>query len=440
MKVKALSRSSSDYVRERAQDIHKVQKNLDPTVHPFEKAREYVRALNAVKTERLFAKPFLGALSGHVDGVYSMAKHPHRLNSMISGSGDGEIRIWDLSERESAWTVKAHTGIVHGICASPSSLRFLSCSADKTVKIWDQEEGTDPVHTYVGKYAFTGLSHHYTDPLFATSGNAVELWDENRSDPIQEFNWGADTTHTVKFNNTETNIFASCGTDRTIVLYDLRTSQPISKVVMSMRTNAIAWNPMEAFIFTAANEDHNCYTFDMRKMESAINVLKDHVSAVLDVDYSPTGQEIVTGSYDRTLRLYNARQGHSKDVYHTKRMQRIFAVQFTMDSKYVLSGSDDGNIRLWRAHASEKMGVKSVRERAHLEYSAKLKERYAHMPEIRRIDKHRNLPTSIKKADKLKKQILGNRRKKEDNRIKHSAPGTVERQPERKKAVVAVAK
>jgi WD repeat and SOF domain-containing protein 1 len=209
---------------------------------------------------------------------------------------------------------------------------------------------------------------------------------------------------------------------------------------MKMRTNAIAWNPMEAFVFTAANEDHNCYTFDMRKMESAVNVLKDHVSAVLDVDYSPTGEEIVTGSYDRTLRLYNARQGHSKDVYHTKRMQRIFAVQFTMDSKYVLSGSDDGNIRLWRAHAAERMGVKSVRERAHLEYSAKLKERYAHMPEIRRIDKHRNLPTAIKKADKLKKQILGNRKKKEDNRIKHSAPGTVERQSERKKAIVGVAK
>lgn len=42
----------------------------------------------------------------------------------------------------------------------------------------------------------------------------------------------------------------------------------------------------------------------------------------MDVDFAPTGQEIVTGSYDRTLRLYNINQGHSRDVYHTKRMQR----------------------------------------------------------------------------------------------------------------------
>ena len=69
-----------------------------------------------------------------------------------------------------------------------------------------------------------------------------------------------------------------------------------------MKTNALCWNPMEAFNFIAANEDHNVYdtarlaqrlpnhrfgfrwrlkietrnryTFDMRKMESAMNVHK----------------------------------------------------------------------------------------------------------------------------------------------------------------------
>lgn len=48
-----------------------------------------MRALNSVKLERLFAKPFLAALSGHIDGVYCLTKHPNLLNSIISGSGDG---------------------------------------------------------------------------------------------------------------------------------------------------------------------------------------------------------------------------------------------------------------------------------------------------------------------------------------------------------------
>lgn len=47
-----------------------------------------------------------------------------------------------------------------------------------------------------------------------------------------------------------------------------------------MNTNAIAWNPMEAFNFTIGNEDHNCYTYDMRKLSIALNVHTDHVGAV----------------------------------------------------------------------------------------------------------------------------------------------------------------
>jgi WD repeat and SOF domain-containing protein 1 len=30
---------------------------------------------------------------------------------------------------------------------------------------------------------------------------------------------------------------------------------------------------------------------------------QDHVSAVIDVDFSPTGREFVAGSYDRSVRL-----------------------------------------------------------------------------------------------------------------------------------------
>lgn len=38
-------------------------------------------------------------------------------------------------------------------------------------------------------------------------------------------------------------------------------------------------------------------------------------------------------------------------------MQRIFAVKFSGDSKYVLTGSDDTNIRIWKANASEQLGI-----------------------------------------------------------------------------------
>ena len=55
MKVKVINRSDVDYGRDRITDLHKVHKNLDPSLHPFEKAVEYTRSLNAVKLDRYMA-------------------------------------------------------------------------------------------------------------------------------------------------------------------------------------------------------------------------------------------------------------------------------------------------------------------------------------------------------------------------------------------------
>jgi WD40 repeat protein len=42
--------------------------------------------------------------------------------------------------------------------------------------------------------------------------------------------------------------------------------------------------------------------------------LQDFVSAVMDVDYSPTGREFVAGGYDRSVRIFNFNAGHSREV------------------------------------------------------------------------------------------------------------------------------
>lgn len=41
-------------------------------------------------------------------------------------------------------------------------------------------------------------------------------------------------------------------------------------------------------------------------------------------------------------------------------MQHVITVKWTSDNKYILCGSDEMNIRLWKANASEKLGVVRV--------------------------------------------------------------------------------
>lgn len=49
-----------------------------------------------------------------------------------------------------------------------------------------------------------------------------------------------------------------------------------------------------------------------------------------------------------------------REVYHTKRMQHVICIKWSSDNKYILSGSDEMNIRLWKANAAEKLGMVSV--------------------------------------------------------------------------------
>ncbi len=276
--------------------------------------------------------------------------------------------------------------------------------------------------------------------MFSTSGATVDVWDVNRAEPVHTFSWGADTINTVRWNQAETSILASCATDRSVMFHDMRTKSSLAKLILSMSSNAVSWNPMEAFYFAVANEDHQTYVFDMRYLDKAVNVLRGHVGAVLDVDFAPTGQEIVTASYDKTIRIFDVRKGSSRDIYHNRRMQRLFCIKFSMDSKYVMSGSDDGNVRVWKSQAAAKLGVASPREQAALNYSSALTQRYGELPEVKRVLTHRIIPKMVKSASRISQIQRDSIKRKEENRRKHSKPGTVQASNIRKDIVVTVKK
>ena len=68
------------------------------------------RALNAVKLNKVFAKPFLAALP-HDDGVICLARSPTSINCLLSGCADGEIR-WAWAGW--AWALKGYLAATSG--------------------------------------------------------------------------------------------------------------------------------------------------------------------------------------------------------------------------------------------------------------------------------------------------------------------------------------
>ncbi|KAK4577647.1 hypothetical protein RGQ29_027954 [Quercus rubra] len=441
MKVKTISRSTDEFTRERSNDLQRVFRNYDPNLRPQEKAVEYVRALNAAKLEKIFGRPFVGAME-HNEAISCMAKNPNHLKGIFAGSEDGDIRLWDITSRRTVRKFPGHRGAVRGLTANTDGSRLVSCGADCIIRRWtvpvedSSDDSVKPEDFHISKNAYWGVDHQWKGDQFATVGAQVDIWNHTSNAPVRSFQWGTDTVISVRFNPGHPDLLATSASDRSITLYDIKTTIPIKKLIMQTKTNSIAWNPMEPMNFTAANEDGNCYSYDLRKLNEATMVHTDHAAAVMDIDYSPTGREFVTGSYDRTVRIFRYNGGHSREIYHTSRMQRVFCVKFSCDASYVISGSDDYNLRLWKAMASEQLGVLLPREKKRHEYDEALKNRYKHLPEVKRILRHRHLPLPIYKAAALRRTMTEAARKKEEKRKAHSAPGSISTKPLRKRRIV----
>lgn len=130
---------------------------------------------------------------------------------------------------------------------------------------------------------------------------------------------------------------------------------------------------------------------------------------------------------------------------------------FTADARFVLSGSDDGNVRIWKAKAHEKLGIVTARERAAIEYRDSLKDKWKMDTQVNKVSRYallssgfltvyskletifrtRHIPRPVYKAAELKRTMLDAQRVKEERRRKHTRAGESKPKAERKKIVVA---
>lgn len=296
----------------------------------------------------------------------------------------------------------------------------------------------DPVMTYTSKNAFNSIDHHRTEAVFATASNTVQIWDENRSSPLSTLAFASslETVAGVRFNQSETSVLASVGNDRTLCLYDIRTGKAERRIIMQFCSNCLSWSPTLPTVLLLGSEDHNLYTFDIRNLNNPTQIYKGHVGAVMGCDWSPTGEEFVSGSYDRTVRLWDRDAGKSRDVYHTKRMQRVFDVTYTPTSDFILTASDDGNVRIWKSHSSTKLGPISTKERQAIEYRQKLVDRWTTTKDVRAVKERRHVPSSVHNAVRLKREMVEAAKVKEERRRKHSRAAKEKPKAERKKTVI----
>ena len=84
--------------------------------------------------------------------------------------------------------------------------------------------------------------------------------------------------------------------------------------------------------------------------------MKGHKDCVKSVAFSPDGKQIVSGSRDQTVRVWDASTGNNLKVLESH-TDSVTSVAFSPNGKQIVSGSYDKSVRVWDASTGNELKV-----------------------------------------------------------------------------------
>lgn len=203
---------------------------------------------------------FVRSVAFSPDGNFVCASEWNTQQWIISS-----ICIWDAATgKEKAALVTPHRGQVTSVVFTPDGKRIVSCSFDRTIRIWDWATGNK---------------------------QAVLIGHENG---VQSVAVSPDGKRIV-----------SCSYDKTIRIWDTATGK--EQAVLKGHSGAVysvAFSP-DGMRIVSGSSDRTIRIWDTTTGKNQA-VLRGHSDEVASVAFSPNGKRILSGSTDKTLRITNS--------------------------------------------------------------------------------------------------------------------------------------
>jgi WD40 repeat protein len=242
---------------------------------------------------------------------------------------------------------------VHAVSFSPDGRRALLASADKSVRLWDVEAGRD-LRRFIGHTASVWSVAFSPDGKRAASGGAdqtVRLWDVDTGNELRRFEGHEGLVLCVAFAPDGKHVL-SAALDHSIILWDAETTKVVRRLDGVARyVNAIAFAPESKQALVCG--DNVIHLVDLQTGKEA-GTFQGHTASVTAVAFSPDGRQVLSGSDDGTVRLWETATGRILRSF-IGHESYVKSVAFSPDGKRVLSGGTDATVRLWETHTGREL-------------------------------------------------------------------------------------
>ncbi|KAH9386307.1 DDB1- and CUL4-associated factor 13 [Nematocida major] len=399
-----------------------------------EKHKEYVRAIKEVKMDHLFRKPFVGCLDGHSEGVTRIVKSDTEVALYASASYDGSIKVWDMSKRREIETISLSQATPVAISFSDSALLYSRDAhiVHRAAKYAETAAGAEfepgAVHEaeFVAGSGVLDIIGDATSQFYAATVDGIEIFDSERIKAVSVYKAERQAKRIYKAKDFQHVLYTVEGNK--IAGYDSRTGRREVEIVARSEINALSIDPSCPSLIATGTNSGEVGIYNTRYVGNSQSylsqterVLRGHTSAITDIQHSANGTRIVTGSVDRTVRIFSNDTAHRQEaLYHNKRMQAVNAVCCTSDNAHILSGSIDANIRIWKLdpNASAKICTRTEEDARAL--GNIIKNKYKNVQQIVEVKRHQIVPSKLKKAMKNRYSHIKAEARREERRQENS--------------------
>ncbi len=258
---------------------------------------------------------------GLISGIHSIAIHPTG-NTFASGCVDRTIKLWNVRSGRPLQTLFGHSDQVLAVAYEPTRGEILaSASADKTVRLWDWRKSRVSKILTGHKDQVTTVAFHPKGMVLASGSldKTVMIWDVSTGKLLHTLRH-SDGVNSVAFSS-DGLWLATAGSDRTIILWDVKTAQPLRTLVgHSDRVTALAFSP-DSQILASGGADNMIYLWsplghnvngasgkNSEKVAGPLQKLSGHQAPILSLSFSSKGSDLVSGSADKTLKIWQQAQ------------------------------------------------------------------------------------------------------------------------------------